>query len=172
MDDGGAFIFADCISKIKKYNNKIKVEVLVPDFKGDEKSILKVIKEEPDIFGHNIETVPELYNIRKGADYKRSLKVLEFAKKNGVMTKTALLLGMGEKKKQVLNVFRDLREVNCDFLSIGQYLQPNKNLLPVKRYVKPEEFEFYKKIAFAMGFLHVESGSYVRSSYMADKYLS
>lgn len=172
LDDGGAFLFADCIQKIKNYDNNIKVEVLVPDFKGNKESILTVLKEKPDVFGHNIETVPELYYIRKGADYKRSIEVLEFAKKNGAKIKTAILLGLGENKEQVVKVLKDLRNINCDFLSIGQYLQPDKKLLPVREYIKPEDFEYYKKIAYEMGFVHVESGSYVRSSYMADKYLS
>ncbi len=170
--DGGAFLFADCIKKIKEYNHRIKVEVLVPDFKGKKNVILKVLKEKPDVFGHNIETVPELYYIRKGANYKRSLKVLSFAKQYGFKTKSAILLGLGEKKPQVLKVFKDLRKAGCDFLSLGQYLQPGKELLPVKEYIKPEIFEFYKNKAYEMGFLHVESGSYVRSSYMAEKYMA
>jgi len=169
--DGGAFLFADCIKKIKEYNNEIKVEVLVPDFKGDINAILKVLKEKPDVFGHNIETIPELYYIRKGANYKRSLEVLSFAKQHNFKTKSAILLGLGEKKEQVLKVFEDLRKAGCDFLSLGQYLQPGRELLPVKEYITPEIFEFYKNKAYEMGFLHVESGPYVRSSYMAERYL-
>lgn len=170
LDDGGAFLFADCIKKIKNFNPEIKVEVLVPDFKGDRDSILTVANAKPDVFGHNIETVAELYHIRKGASYDLSLSVIAFAKQHNLTTKSSILLGLGEKENQVIRTFYDLKNNGCDFLSIGQYLQPDNNLIPVKEYLKPEKFEFYEKKAKEIGFLYVKSGIYVRSSYLAEEY--
>jgi len=170
LDDGGAFLFADCIKKIRDFNPEIKVEVLVPDFKGKSDSLLKVINAKPDVFGHNIETVPELYYIRKGASYDLSLSVIAFAKQHNLITKSSIMLGLGEKEDQVIRVFMDLKNNGCDFLSIGQYLQPDSNLMPVKEYLKPEKFEFYEKKAKEIGFLYVKSGIYVRSSYLAEEY--
>ena len=172
LADGGASIFAETVKKIKSRSPEIKVEVLTPDFMGRMEAIGAVLAAKPDVFGHNIETVPSLYKIRKGADYTRSLGVLGTSKKlsPGVFTKSAIMLGLGETEQEVESVLADLAKVKCDFLSIGQYLQPGRDNYPVKEYIRPEKFDDYKKLALRMGFLHVESGTYVRSSYMADNY--
>ena len=172
LNDGGAAIFADTIIKIKKLNPGIKVEVLVPDFKADKASIAVVLSANPDVFAHNVETVPSLYKVRKGADYKRSLEVLRLAKEidPGMTTKSAVLLGLGEKEDEVLEVFRDLVKAGCDYISIGQYLQPDNNHHVVVEYVKPEKFAWYSLKAKEAGFKHAESGTWVRSSYKAEEY--
>jgi lipoic acid synthetase len=146
------------------------VEVLVPDFKGYKPSIDAVLAAGPDVFGHNIETVPSLYNIRKGADYSRSLGVLKYAADNGAVTKSSIMLGFGEREDEVMASFSDLRLAGCSYLSIGQYLQPDAAHHPVKEYATPEVFSYYKEETLKMGFLHVESGPYVRSSYLAENY--
>ncbi len=171
LPDGGAGFFAECVEKIKKYDKNIKTEVLAPDFKGDNEAINAVLKSRPDIFAHNVETVPSLYGVRKGADYTRSLGVLRSAQKSGVKVKSGIMLGIGEKEYEVISVLRDLREAGCDFLSIGQYLRPSNKNIPVAAYIPPEKFDYYRKIGGAMGFLHIESGPYVRSSYFAERYL-
>jgi lipoic acid synthetase len=172
MEDGGAFAFAEVIKRIRDRSMEIKVEVLVPDFQADKQSIKKVIDAKPDVFAHNVETVPSLYSVRKGADYKRSLKVLAMAKEidQSMITKSALLLGLGEKENEVMEVFANLISTGCDYISIGQYLQPDKEHAEVVEYVKPEKFEMYKEEAYKAGFKHVESGTWVRSSYMAERY--
>lgn len=172
LSDGGAGIFSRVIRALKKHDKYITVEVLVPDFMGDEGAVQTVVGAEPDIFGHNIETVRSLYSVKKKSDYHRSLKLILYAKKcsAGLRTKSAILLGMGETEAEVFGLFRDLREAECDYLSIGQYLRPGKGNLPVKEYISQEQFERYKYKALDMGFRHVESGVYVRSSYMADCY--
>jgi len=172
MQDGGAGIFARTIRAIKKYDISIKVEVLVPDFKGDMDSVKTVTGAKPEIFGHNLEVVPSLYYIRKGAEYKRSLDVLSFARKEpNILTKSGIMLGLGEKQEEVIKVFEDLRQAGCEFLSIGQYLRPASQNHEVVEYINPAKFEEYKAKALDMGFLHVESGPYVRSSYNAGGYL-
>ncbi len=171
LADGGAEVFVQIINKIKKYDKQIKVEVLVPDFKGKVSAIAAVTAAGPHIFAHNLETVKTLYAIRKGANYERSLAVLKAAKKAGAkLTKSGIMLGLGETKNQVKKVFADLRKVNCDYLSIGQYLRPTENNQPVVEYLKPEAFEEYKVLALETGFTHVESGVFVRSSYHAEDY--
>jgi lipoic acid synthetase len=173
LEDGGAGLFADTIRALKDLAGPLTVEVLVPDFQGDEAGVRKVIDAGPDIFGHNIETVPSLYGIRGRCDYGRSLKVLELAKifSPAVHTKSAVMLGMGENGEEVLRAMRDLRGVGCDLLSMGQYLRPGLSNIPVQEYIHPEQFAYYKEKALELGFLHVESGAYVRSSYMADCYV-
>ncbi len=173
LGDGGASAFAETVKKIKTFNPEIRVEVLTPDFQGSERAIASVLAEKPDVFGHNLETVPSLYRIRKGADYTRSLGVLEAAKKisGDIFTKSALMLGLGETEKEVVSVLNDLVKVKCDYLSIGQYLQPERGNIPVKEYIAPEKFDHYRELAAGMGFRHVESGVYVRSSYLADRYM-
>lgn len=173
LDDGGASEFASVIKKIKSGSKATGVEILTPDFMGRKSSVAIILAEKPDVFAHNVETVPSVYRIRPGADYYRSLSVLETAKKisSDIHTKSALMLGLGETESEIISVMRDLRSVGCDFLSIGQYLRPGKNNCPVKKYVSPPEFVHYKKLALEMGFRHVESGVYVRSSYMAETYL-
>jgi len=171
LRDGGAGVFADTIGALKELD-EVTVEVLVPDFLGDEDSIRNVVDAGPDVFGHNIETVPSLYKIRSRCDYGRSLKVLEHAKVHSgtMLTKSAIMLGMGETEDEVICVMSDLRDAGCDFLSIGQYLRPGLSNIPVKEYIPPARFDDYKEKALEMGFLHAESGTYVRSSYMANCY--
>ena len=172
LPDGGAGIFSRVIRALKEHDRRIIVEVLVPDFMGDEEAVQTVVGAEPDIFGHNIETVRSLYSVKKRSVYRRSLKIISYAKRCSarLRTKSAILLGMGETEAEVFGLFSDLREAECDYLSIGQYLRPGKGNLPVKEYVSSEQFERYKYKALDMGFRHVESGVYVRSSYMADCY--
>ncbi len=175
LSDGGAEMFADTVKKIKDENAGTSIEVLIPDFKLNEEAIKQVVKSKPDIIAHNIETVPKLYSdVRPKADYKRSLSVLEIIKKidSTVFTKSGLMLGLGEKDDEVIDVFRDLRVIDCDFLSLGQYLSPSMKHYPVKEYIRPEKFKEYKEKALKCGFLHVESAPYVRSSYKAGEYLS
>jgi lipoic acid synthetase len=172
LKDGGAGIFAETIKKIRELVPECRVEVLIPDFKGDEKALDIVIEAKPDILNHNVETVPRLYKIvRPQAKYERSLKVLEYCKKHGLVTKTGLMLGIGEKTEEVVDVMKDLRSIDVDILTLGQYLQPTKMHLPVDRFVQPEEFEMLKKIGLEMGFKYVESGPLVRSSYHAESHI-
>jgi lipoic acid synthetase len=172
LKDGGAGIFAETIKKIRELVPECRVEVLIPDFKGDENALDIVIEAKPDILNHNVETVPRLYKIvRPQAKYERSLKVLEYCKKHGLVTKTGLMLGIGEKTEEVIDVMKDLRSIDVDILTLGQYLQPTKMHLPVDRFVQPEEFEMLKKIGLEMGFKYVESGPLVRSSYHAESHI-
>jgi lipoic acid synthetase len=170
LEDGGAPVFAETIKILKDHDKTLKVEVLVPDFKGYKPAIDSVLEARPDVFGHNIETVPSLYSIRKGADYNRSLGVLEYAAGKGAVTKSAILLGLGETRDEALSTMEDVRKTGCSYMSIGQYLQPDNSHYPIREYVAPEMFDIYKSAALAMGYAHVESGPYVRSSYMAEKY--
>ena len=168
LSDGGANLFVATIDEIRKIKKHITIEVLVPDFRGNIESIKRVVNRKPKIFGHNIETVPRLYNkIRKGADYKRFLSVLKTAKNldHTVYTKSGIMVGLGEKDEEVQEVFYDIKEANCDFLSIGQYLAPSRNHFPIKEYVTPSKFDYYKKEAEKLGFLYVASGPYIRSSF-------
>jgi len=170
LPDGGASSFAKTIRAIRALNPKIKVEVLIPDFKGNQDSLKTVLKESPEILNHNIETIPRFYpRVRPLADYKRSLDLLKKSKKDcpHIPTKSGYMLGFGETREEVLELLRDLKEAGCDFLTIGQYLQPRQDRLPVIRFVPPEEFEEYKRIAERMGFRAVASGPFVRSSFHA-----
>jgi len=174
LADGGAGIFADTISNIRKTAPQVTIELLIPDFKGSRDSLQVVARSGPDIIAHNMETVPSLYrSVRQDSDYRRSLGVLEAIKQMspGIKTKSGIMLGLGEKESEVIAVMGDLRAVECDFLSIGQYLAPSKLHYPVKEYIAPEQFAYYKEKGLSMGFLHIESGPYVRSSYMAQEYL-
>lgn len=168
LPDGGASIFADTIREIRCAVPTCQIEVLIPDFKGSENSLSIVIHAKPDILNHNVETVPSLYPVvRPEANYQQSIEVLQFAKQKGMMTKTGLMLGLGESNDEVLAVMNDLREVDCDILTLGQYLQPSATHLPIDRYVTPDEFAVFKQKGEAMGFKHVEAGPLVRSSYHA-----
>jgi lipoic acid synthetase len=174
LNDGGAERFVDIIKEIREQSHKTKVEVLVPDFKGNEKAIENVIKAKPEVFAHNIETISQLYSqVRQMADYRQSLKVLKTAKEidPNIKTKTGLMLGLGENSEQVVDTLKDIIDVGCDFISIGQYLPPSTTHYKVQEYVTPEKFDFYKDKALKLGFKHVESAPYVRSSYMADRYV-
>jgi len=168
--DGGAAIFARTIQEIRKRVPGCKVEVLIPDFRGDWNALGKVLAVKPDILNHNTETVPRLYRqVRKGAVYERSLELLRRAKEThaDVPTKTGLMLGLGEEKHEVLATMQDLAAQGTDILTLGQYLQPTREHLPVLRYVHPDEFAEYKQLGEKMGFKHVEAGPLVRSSYHA-----
>jgi len=173
LPDGGAGVFAETITVLKKNNNSPSVEVLIPDFRGNTESVLKVICAEPDIIGHNLETVRRLYRIRQGADYDMSLTVLKKIKQSahGIKTKSGIMLGLGERGREVLELMGDLLDAGVRFLSVGQYLSPGGSSLPVREFVHPERFQDYKKKALSMGFLHVESSPYTRSSYHAEDYL-
>jgi lipoic acid synthetase len=173
--DGGASHFAKTIHAIRALDREIKIEVLIPDFKGDPSSLIAVLKEGPDVLNHNIETIPRLYSeVRPQADYRRSLHLLKKAKERGTqtLTKSGFMLGLGETGEEVFSLLRDLSDVGCDFLTIGQYLQPRPDRLPVVRYIPPEEFEEIKKIGEGMGFKSVASGPFVRSSFHAAQMFS
>lgn len=171
LKDGGARHFADTINTIKKYSKDTKIEVLTPDFRGDKNNIDTVIKAKPYIFNHNIETVPRLYPlIRPQANYLRSLELINYIKKSSpdIYTKSGIMLGLGETFDEVIDVIKDLKNRNCDILTIGQYLRPTKDNIPVKEYVKIETFEEIKNIALNIGFKFVQSGPLVRSSMDAE----
>ncbi len=168
--DGGARIFARTIQEIRRRLPRCKVEVLIPDFRGDWDALDTVLAEKPDILNHNTETVPRLYRqVRKGALYERSLELLRRAKQThpDVPTKTGMMLGLGEQKDEVLATMQDLVAQGADILTLGQYLQPTREHLPVIRFVHPDEFAEFKRLGEMMGFKHVESGPLVRSSYHA-----
>ena len=168
--DGGARIFARTIQEIRNRVPSCKVEVLLPDFRGDWNALDTVLAVKPDILNHNTETVPRLYRrVRKGALYERSLELLRRAKEThpDVPTKTGMMLGLGEQKEEVLETMRELAAQGTDILTLGQYLQPTREHLPVIRFVHPGEFAEYKVLGEQMGFKHVESGPLVRSSYHA-----
>lgn len=170
LADYGAEQFAKTIREIKKYNSDVLVEVLIPDLQGDQEALSKVLEANPDVVGHNLETVPRLYPIaRPDAVYNRSLKVLKDIKMISprMITKSSLILGLGEKKEELIQVFNDLKEVNCDILTLGQYLQPTANQLEIDRYVSPREFDIYKEKALELGIKEVYAGPLVRSSYHA-----
>ena len=170
LADGGSMFFADTIRAVKEKNNRCDVEVLVPDFKGLRSAIQNIIDASPEVFNHNLETVPRLQReIRTAASYGRSLSLLEYVKKQGFMgkTKTGLIVGMGESKEEVISVLKDLSKIEIDIVTIGQYLRPTAKHRPIDRYATLEEFEDYKIIGESFGIPHVESGPLVRSSYHA-----
>ena len=170
LADGGSMFFADTIRAVKERNNRCDVEVLVPDFKGLRSAIQNIIDASPEVFNHNLETVPRLQReIRTAASYGRSLSLLEYVKKQGFMgkTKTGLIVGMGESKEEVISVLKDLSKIEIDIVTIGQYLRPTAKHRPIDRYATLEEFEDYKIIGESFGIPHVESGPLVRSSYHA-----
>jgi len=170
--DGGASHFAKAIQAIRALDRKMKVEVLVPDFRGELSSLKMVLNASPDVLNHNIETIPRLYpRVRPQADYARSLNLLKRSKENypHIFTKSGFMLGLGETEREVLDLLRDLRGVGCDFLTIGQYLQPRPDRLPVVQYIPPEKFEENKKMGEEMGFKAVASGPFVRSSFHASQ---
>jgi lipoic acid synthetase len=170
--DGGAHIFANTIQEIRQRLPNCRVEVLIPDFMGSEESLNIVLNAQPDVLNHNIETVPRLYRtVRPQAHYHRTLELLERAKQRGFTTKTGLMVGLGERPEEVIDVMADLRAVECDIFTIGQYLQPTKLHLPVDRYVHPDEFAMYREKGMAMGFKHVQSSPLTRSSYHAEKHV-
>lgn len=172
LGDGGAAAYAETVACIRAATPQTRIELLIPDFLGDAAALATVVASAPDILGHNLETVPRLYGIRSGADYRRSLDLLAQARRidPGLKTKSGLMLGLGEEEVELFAVLEELREVGCDYLSLGQYLAPSRQHQPVQRYIEPKLFESYGKRALAMGFSHVESAPYVRSSYHAEMY--
>ncbi len=174
LPDGGARHFSETVGCVRQAAPAAKIEVLVPDFCADEKAIQTVVESEPDIIAHNLETVPRLYReIRPQAEYVRSLRVLKMFKSYApaIYTKSGIMLGLGEARREVEAVFGDAVAAGVDFFSIGQYLAPSARHAPVKEYIAPEEFETYNQKALAAGFKSVACGPYVRSSYQAHRYL-
>lgn len=170
LSDGGAFIFAETIRRIHELHPGCTIEVLIPDFKGDMDDLDTVLDARPDILNHNLETVKRLQrDVRIQATYGRSLAVLEHARKKGFITKSGIMVGLGERKEEILQTLQDLRAIDCNILTIGQYLPPTKMHYPLDRFYTPQEFKELKEAALRMGFSHVESGPLVRSSYHADE---
>ena len=172
LPDGGAGLYAATVTAIRSFSPATRIELLIPDFQGRRDCVEMVVAARPDIIAHNVETVPRLYHIRSGADYERSLEVLRLCGELApeMRVKSGIMLGMGEKEKEVQQVLCDLRDVGCSYLSIGQYLAPSRQHYQVQEYVSPELFELLRETALNLGFAHVESGPYVRSSYHAGQY--
>ncbi len=171
LPDGGSAQFAETIRALKELGAIEGVEVLIPDFKGSPSSLNKVVQAHPTVLNHNLETVPRLYpEIRPQANYRRSLELLGRAKSSaqGLLTKSGLMLGLGEREEEVVAVLEDLRQVGCDFVTLGQYLRPSLGHHPVVRYLTPEEFSHYQDLGQRMGFRGVASGPLVRSSFSAE----
>ena len=172
LADGGAFIFSQCITQIKKRTPRCKVEVLTPDFQGDIKALKSVIDSGPDTFNHNIETVRRVFpRIRAKGDYDLSLDVLANAKliNPECVTKSGMMVGLGETFEEIIDTMKDLRRVNCDLMTIGQYLRPSLKHSPISKWYTPQEFEELKDEGENLGFKHIASGPLVRSSYHADE---
>jgi lipoic acid synthetase len=176
LKDGGARQFAETVLAVRKTCGNVTIEVLIPDLNAERAPVKTVVDSAPDIINHNLETVPRLYpEVRPDADYNRSLNVLKIVKElsgSSIYTKSGIMVGLGEREDEVLELFQDLRRVGCDFLSIGQYLAPSKNHYPVKEYIRAELFDYYKQKGEEAGFRFVASAAYVRSSYMAEEYIS
>ncbi len=171
LKDGGAAVFAETIRLIRETSPDCTIEILTPDFKGEEPAFEIIMKNPPDILNHNLETVERLYHaVRPQAKYSRSLELIRWFKEKGLRTKSGIMVGIGETKEEVFGIMDDLRSYGCDIMTIGQYLQPTKEHLPVARYVTPAEFREYREYGKNIGFLAVESGPLVRSSYHADKH--
>ncbi len=171
LEDGGAGIFAATVRAIRAKSSVCQIEVLIPDFLGAEASLLAVLDSNPDVLNHNLETVPSLYTkVRPHADYLRSLTVLARSNKYGTITKTGLMLGLGESMDEVRQVMGDLQSIGCSILTLGQYLQPSRKHLPVEKYYRPDEFTMLRDEAISMGFQRVVAGPLVRSSYHAAEH--
>jgi len=174
LSDGGSEHFANTVREIRELLPEVTIELLVPDFLGDEAAISKVVRAEPEIFNHNIETVPRLYPLmRPEADYKRSLDVLRMVKRLApdMTTKSGIMLGLGETDEEVIQVLSDMRKANCNMITIGQYLRPEECNLPVKEFITPEVFQDYQDKALSMGFQSAYCGPFVRSSYNAGEFV-
>ncbi|MBO8138022.1 MAG: lipoyl synthase [Desulfotomaculum sp.] len=172
LHDGGAGHFAATIEAVRRRLPNSTVEVLIPDFAGNQQALEKVVKANPDVINHNMETVPRLYEVvRPRADYKRSIELLKRCQeiKPEIKTKSGLMVGLGETKDEVIQVMKDLRQAGCSLLTIGQYLQPTPNHLPVNEYIEPQTYNYFQEKGKAMGFDAVEAGPYVRSSYRAGE---
>lgn len=174
LQDGGASIYCATVEAVRAHSLSTRIELLIPDFQGNRHSVQSVVASQPDIIAHNVETVPRFYHVRSGADYHRSLDVLRLCRELApeISTKSGIMLGMGELAEEVTQVMMDLRAVGCRYLSIGQYLPPSREHYPVQEYVRPEVFERFREEGLKLGFTHVESGPYVRSSYHAGSYTS
>lgn len=171
LKDGGASIFRECVRMINEEMYDTTVEILIPDFRGIEEAFEIIMQNPPDILNHNLETVPRLYKVvRPQAKYERSLSLIKWFKERGLKTKSGIMVGIGEQPEEILSLLDDLVAQGCDILTIGQYLQPTKNHLPVDRYVTLEEFNMYKEEGLKKGFRIVESSPLVRSSYHADRH--
>jgi len=171
LEDGGAEIFKECVRLLREDKPDCTVEILIPDFKGEEKAFNIIMQSPPDILNHNMETVKRLYHaVRPQANYERSLNLIKCFKDRGLKTKSGIMVGIGETPDEVLKLMQDLINHKCDILTIGQYLQPTKQHLPVNRFVTPEEFAMYKTEGLKLGFKIVESAPLVRSSYHADEH--
>ena len=173
LGDGGADIFCRTVAAVKSLASGPRVEILIPDFGGKEASWRKVAASGAEVVAHNLETVPSLYKkVRPGADYRRSLKILGCIKEdsNNIATKSGLMLGLGEKDTEIMGVLQDLRQVNCDFLTLGQYLPPSLKHYPLKDYIRLDKFSYFQDLALKMGFKGVKSRPYVRSSYRAHSW--
>lgn len=172
MKDGGSTIWAETIRRTREMSPQTTIEVLIPDFKGNMENLQRVIDARPDILNHNTETVPRLYRpVRPQGKFHWTLDVLRESKRQGMRTKTGIMLGLGESPAEILDVMKELRNVSVDVLTLGQYLQPTKNHLPVDRFVHPDEFAHYRTVGIEMGFGIVESGPLVRSSYHAERHV-
>lgn len=171
LKDGGASIFSESIKLIRSRMPETTIEILIPDFKGEEEAFQIIMNNPPDILNHNLETVKRLYHgVRPQAKYERSLEVIQWFKNHGLRTKSGIMVGIGETKEEVLALISDLKNSGCDIMTIGQYLQPTKAHLPVHRYVTLDEFKEYKDYGLSIGLKAVESSPLVRSSYHADKH--
>ena len=172
LPDGGASHYFATVTSIKNASPATRIEVLIPDFLGNRQSLETIIGSKPDIIAHNVETVPRLYHVRSGADYRRSLQLLKDCHElaSFISSKSGIMLGMGEEESEVVQVIDELRGASCTYLSIGQYLSPSKKHYPVQEYIQPEVFARLRDLALKAGFSHVESGPYVRSSYHAGQY--
>ena len=174
LPDGGASHFARTIEAVRQLNPDTTIEVLIPDFQGDEEALKTVLKAKPEILNHNIETVPSLYSkVRPGADFERSLLLLKRVKEHGseILSKTGIMVGLGETPPEITQVMKLLVDIKCDIFTIGQYLQPSAEHLPVEDFVTPEQFEAYRQEGLSMGLAFVESGPFIRSSYNAARAL-
>ena len=172
LTDGGAGHFVRVIEEIRKIDSRVTIEVLIPDFKGSKPALRKVVEAEPDIISHNVETVERLYpEVRPMASYYRTLELLNNIKRlsDGILAKSGIMVGLGEKKEEVIKTFEDLRSSGCSILTVGQYLAPSKQHHPVVKYIHPDVFEEYKRIGLEMGFQFVASAPLVRSSYHAGE---
>jgi lipoic acid synthetase len=173
LPDGGAAHYARVVETVRVHCPGVRVELLAPDFAGSAQALATVLASKPDILAHNLETVPRLYpKVRQGADYRRSLRLLQNIKEisPGMVTKSGLMLGLGEEAAEVEEVLQDLREVNCDMLTLGQYLSPSLHHVPVARYLKSHEFSSWRQRALSLGFRSVAAGALVRSSYKAPMF--
>jgi lipoic acid synthetase len=172
LEDGGATLWAATIRAVKEMNPTTTIETLVPDFRGRKEFLQIVIDAHPEVISHNLETVRRLTpSVRSAAIYQRSLEVVGWIASSGIRSKSGIMLGLGETEEEVLQVMDDLRSVGCEVMTIGQYLQPTPKHLPVIEYIRPEQFERYRKTGLEKGFRYVESGPLVRSSYRAEKHV-